>query len=290
MMTMIYKNDHGVEFDLTNNALSYLVDVTGQTTAKANLSSVTTGGVDGDRVNNAQVVPRTLVLTLRVKSGVNVELAKRELCRVVKIKKEGTLVWTQEDRTLTISGVVESIDEPRWTNAVALQISLHCSYPYWTDIDDQEQEISEVIDLHYFTEYPDDQLFFMEEGQAFGIYDFSRSRSFENLGDADVGMLIEIRAYETVTNPELVNEDGQFFGLGWAEKPFVMNSGDVVRINTGRDQKSAILNGMTNLLGFLKPKSVWLQMAAGVNTFAIRSDDASTQNMSFSIVFTPAYI
>ena len=87
MMTMIYKNDHGVEFDLTNNALSYLVDVTGQTTAKANLSSVTTGGVDGDRVNNAQVVPRTLVLTLRVKSGVNVELAKRELCRVVKIKK-----------------------------------------------------------------------------------------------------------------------------------------------------------------------------------------------------------
>lgn len=290
MMTMIFKNDHGVEFDLTNNALAYLVDVTGQTTAKANLSSVTTGGVDGDRVNNAQVVPRTLDLTLRIKSGVNVELAKRELCRIVKIKREGTLVWTQEDRALTISGIVESIDEPRWTNAVALQISLHCSYPYWTDVNDQEQEISEVISLHYFTDEPDDQLFFTEEGQAFGIYDFSRSRTFENLGDADVGMLIEIRAYETVTNPELVNEDGQFFGIGWAEKPFVMNSGDVVRINTGREQKSAILNGTTNLLGYLKPKSVWLQMAAGVNTFAIRSDDESTQNMSFSIVFTPAYI
>ena len=170
-MRMIFQNARGAEIDLTNNGLAYLIDVSGQTTAKANLAAVITDGIDGDRVNSSQVVPRTIAITLRIKSGVSVEIAKREICRIVKIKKTGALIWTQEGRTLTIDGIVDSIDLVRWTNAAALQISLHCSVPFWRDAELSEQEISDVIDLHYFTTDPRDQLFFTEDGQPFGIYD-----------------------------------------------------------------------------------------------------------------------
>jgi hypothetical protein len=228
---------------------------------------------------------------MRIKSGVNVEEAKRTILKVVKLKQRGTLEWEQNDKTVTITGIVEAVDMPRWNNAVVMQITLHCEQPFWEDAEYIVQRISEAIDLHYFTDYAGDMLYFPEGGIALGEYNSIRTREFINDGDVSVGMEISVVALDTVTNPIIYDGNGNFFGVGYGSgaKQVVMQSGDNIVITTHKGGKKVALNGV-NVLAKVKPRSTWLQMAAGFNQFSINSDDDSVTNMSFALVYKQRYV
>lgn len=277
---------------LVNNKYFYLVELGGQTEASTDISSVVIGGIDGDIPNNVQAQPRTIIFTLRINPSENVEEAKRAILKVIKLKQNGSLLWEQNERTVRIEGVVEAVEMPRWNNSVAMQITLHCSQPFWEDEENVIQEINESIGLHYFTDVQGDMLYFPESGIPLGEYDFLRLKDFQNNGDVDVGMEIEIIACDTVTNPVLTDAYGEFFGVGHGigSKKVTMQAGDIIRINTNKGKKSVVLNGTTNLLDKVKPQSTWLQLRAGDNQFSIDSDDESKTNMSFNLVFKQRYI
>lgn len=284
-------NFRGEAFPLSSNRFFYLIDMDGQSAVNTSISSVTIGSNDGDEVNNIQAQPRSVTIYLRIKSGVNVEEAKRAILRVVKLKTKATLVWTQNEKTVAINGFVESVEMPRYNNTVTMEITLHCAQPFWEDVENVIQQIKEVIDLHYFTDEADNMLFFPEEGIAFGEYDFRRTRQVYNAGDVSVGMEIEIVAYKTVTNPIIYDTDGNFFGIGYGEgnKKVVMQNGDVIRIKTVKGEKSVALNGVS-MFDKVKPQSKWLQLSAGDNEFSINSDDEDIDNMTFSIAYKQRYI
>lgn len=288
-MTFNYVSARGDILPLSENQYFYLIDIDGQTTAATDISSTVIGGIDGDTVNNVQAQPRPLVLNLRIKSGVKVETAKREILRVIKPKQYGSLVWEQDDRELTIKGLVENIDMPRWANGIVMQVTLYCEQPFWEDIDYIVQQISEAIDLHYFTDSPADMLYFPDDGIPLGEYDTIRTKSFHNAGDVSVGLEISILAHNTVTNPIIYNQDGQFFGVGYAGRPLVMQAGDNIVITTHKGRKTVTLNGV-NIFDKIKPNSTWLQLAAGDNTFSIDSDDDNISNMSFSLIYKQRYV
>lgn len=290
-MQLDFYNASGEILPLTNNQYFNLLDMNGQTAAQTNISSLVVGGIDGDTVNNIQAQPRTITLDLRIKQGVNVEEAKRAILNIVKLKKNGTLQWTQNDKTVVITGKVESVDMPRWNNSVMMQISLHCEQPFWEDIENAIQQINEAINLHYFTTFPNDMLYFPVEGIPFGEYDMSRTREFTNKGDVAVGMDIEIVAYGTVTNPIMYNADGEFFGIGYGtgSKQVVMTNGDVIAISTHKGKKTVKLNGVS-IINKVKPKSTWLQLEAGRNTFTINSEETAANNMTFNLLFKQRYI
>lgn len=290
-MELSYISNWGEKISLSNNSDFWLTNVDGLTRGQAALSSVVVGGIDGDFVNNMQAQPRGIVLDLRVKTGVNVEDAKRNILKTIKLKQTGTLEWLQNDKTLQIKGIVENIEFPRFNNAVTMQISLHCSQPFWEDINEILTEISQYKDLHYFTDYSDDMLYFVEEGMPFGEYDTSRTRNFVNAGDVSIGMRIEILALSTVTNPIITDSQGNFFGAGYGSgsKELVMNAGDILIINTQKGNKYIELNGV-NQLDKVKPQSTWLQLEAGVNEFSINSDDESIDNMIFTLSYKQLYI
>jgi hypothetical protein len=266
-----------------------LAHVDGQTTAGTSIASAVVGGVDGDTVNSVQATPRTIILDLHIRSGVDVEEAKRAILKVVKLKQQGGLLWEQNERSVIIAGVVETIDMPRWTNATVMQISLHCEQPFWEDIDDVIAQINEIINLHYFTTDPDNMLYFPEDGMPFGEFETMRTKSFHNDGDVSVGLEITILAYATVTNPIIYDQDGNFFGIGYENNPFVMQAGDNVIITTHKGNKTVKYNGAV-IYGKIKPQSTWLQLEAGDSTFSIDSDDDSIKNMSFSLVYKQRYI
>ena len=180
---------------------------------------------------------------------------------------------------------------PRWNSAVAMQITLHCEKSFWEDIDAITKSVNEAIGLHYFTDNPNDMLYFPVDGIPFGEYDFSRTRKINNDGDVDVGMRIEILAYDTVTNPIIYNHNGEFLGVGYGtgSKKVVMQTGDLIIINTTRGQKSITKNGQS-LFGYIKPQSTWIQLEAGMNTLSINSDDESIENMTFSLSYKRKYI
>ena len=304
MFTFDFVSVRGNILPLTNNPYFHLTHVDGHTTAGTSISSAVIGGVDGDTVNNVQATPRTIILDLQIRSGVDVEEAKREILKIVKLKQRGGLIWTQNARTVTIAGIVEAVEMPRWTNKAVMQITLHCEQPFWEDIDDIISQINEAISLHYFTNSPADMLYFPEEGIVLGEYDTIRTKSFYNDGDVSVGLEITILAHATVTNPIIYDQYGNFFGLGYElesesggagigtaliSNPFVMQEGDRVVITTHKGNKTVKYNGVS-IYDKIKPRSTWLQLEAGGNQFLIDSDDESITNMSFSLAYKQRYI
>lgn len=292
-MELIFENAQGLQLNLWHNDLFYLVDQAGQTSANADISAVTVGTLDGDIVTNVRTVPRTIVLTIRINPSVNVEYAKREILKIFKIKQRGKLIWTQNDRTVQISGYIESIDMPRWNNAVTMQISMHCSVPYWEDVEATEQIIDDSIGLHYFTaedDYSSDMLYFPADGIPLSVYDDTRTRTFYNDGDVAVGMIIEILAIGNVTNPIIYDTFGNFFGVGYGNKQVDLVAGDTITISTVRGNLSVVKNGTTNLFNYVVPRSTWLQLQTGENALRIDSADENTDNMSFTVSYTQRYI
>ena len=292
-MDFVFENSRGELLKLWGNDLFYLINNANQTHANADISALTIGDIDGDVATNVRTQPRTITLTLRINPSVDVEVAKREILKVIKLKQSGTLRWSQAGRTLEIKGIVESVDMPRWNNAVAMQIQLHCSIPYWEDIEDTIQEISDSIGLHYFTaedDYTSDMLFFPDDGIPFSAYDASRSRTFYNSGDVSVGMNIEIVAFDTVTNPIIYDADGNFFGVGYGSKQVTMAAGDIIQICTIRGKLSVTKNGSINLMNYVVPRSTWLQLHTGENVFRIDSADDSTDNKTFFLTYKQRYI
>lgn len=290
-MELVFISARGDRLPLVSNTLFDLKHVDGMTTAAATIASSTIGGADGDIVNNVQANPRNVIFDLRAKSGVNVEDMKRAILRVVKIKQRGSIEWTQNGRTVTISGTVESVDMPRWSNAVTMQISLYCSQPFWEDVSDVVQQISEAVDMHYFTDSATDMLYFPEDGIVIGEYDTIRTKHFHNNGDVAVGMEISIVAYGDVTNPIIYDANGDFLGIGYGDgaKQVKLAVGDNIVITTHKGRKTITMNG-ESLLPKLRPKSKWLQLQAGDNQFTINSDDDSVTNMTFSLIYKQRYV
>lgn len=286
-----FVSQRGDRLSLSANDDFLLTHIDGQTSASASISSSVIGGVDGDTVNNMQAEARPIIFDLRIKSGVDVEDAKRKILRVIKLKQNGTIVWEQDGRTVEITGKVEKIDMPRWANGILMQVEMHCEQPFWEDIESVVEQISEAIDLHYFTDAPTDVLYFTEEGIVIGEYDTTRAKNFFNEGDVSVGLEIDIIAFSTVTNPIIYDADGNFFGVGYgtADKKVVMQSGDKIVITTHRGKKSVTLNGVS-IFNKIKPNSTWLQLGTGDNRFAINSDDDSLDNMAFSLIYKQRYI
>lgn len=289
MASFLYINKNKETLDFVNDKDFIVTNIDAQTQATTSISSTVTGGIDGDQVNNTQAQPRTIVIDLKIIG--NVELTKRKILDTIKLKQDCTIRWEQENRTLEIAGKIEEIDMPRWTDDVVMQITIHCGQPFWEDIEQVVEEVSEVIALHFFTEYDNDQLIFITEGIPFGRYDLTRRREINNRGDVAVGLDIEVIAIEDVTNPIIYNQDNKFFGVGYGtgSKKVVMTAGDIIRIKTGVNEKSVFLNS-TNMLGKIKPNSTWLQLEAGLNEFAINSDEESTENMYFNLSYKQRFI
>ena len=294
MLKLDFVNKNGKALPLVRNDYFDLVNVDGMTYTTTDISSLIIGGVDGDIVNNIQAQPRGIVLDLQIKDYVNVEAAKRYILSTVKLKQTCSLYWTQNARQLKIDGVVEAIEMPRFrkdVKGVTMQITLHCPRAFWEDIADVVSEISTEKNLHYFTTYPDDMLYFPEEGIPLGEYDTARTRNFINTGDVSIGMRIEIYAFKTVTNPIIYDQDGDFFGVGYGtgDKRVTMAPGDMIVIDTQIGQKSVKLNGVS-IIDKIKPQSTWLQLEAGENEFAINSDDAEIDNVAFTLIYRQRYI
>lgn len=287
-MQLNFVSARGDVLPLVNNKY-FSITADGLTAVNTSLSSNVVGGVDGDSVNNVQAQPRGIILYLEIRSGIDVEEAKREILKVVKLKQYGALIWEYSQRTVTISGIVESVEMPRFTNKAIMQISLYCEQPFWEDVKYIVSQISEAVDLHYFTENNADMLYFPADGIAFGEIDTIRTKKFFNSGDISIGLEITIVALDKVTNPIIYDQNGNFFGVGYESRPVTMKTGDTITINTKRKQKRVMMNGV-NILDKLRPRSVWLQLATGDNTFSINSDDESITNMNFNIQYKQGYV
>ena len=261
-----------------------LTHADGLTSVSSSIASSTTPGMDGDKINNIQTQPRGIVLDLEIRRGVSVEDAKRYILRTIKPKQRGTLRLTQGDRVTEIEGIVESVNMPRFGDGVTMQVSLYCSEPYWSDVENVLVEISRIIGLHYFTSTDGDMLYFPSDGIPLGEYDLNMTRTYTNDGDADCGMIIHIIALGSVTNPVIYKADGSYIGVNTT-----MVKGDEIIINTNSGKKAITKNG-TNILSKIKSGSTFLQLDTGDNQLTIDSDGDTEGNVYFMLEFKRRFV
>lgn len=251
-------------------------------------STSTSPYFDGDYVNHTRTSPRTITLTYSLKTPIEDSL--NYFNSIVKSKQKATLIETKEDGTqIKIEGIVTVPPYTRWSDACAIQIQMYCSKPYWRDLQAIIEDISNVINLHYFPYESEEKLLandgglaFPENGIAFGVYDLDATKGFTNNGTKPVGMIIEIVALSQVTNPRIskVNSDeNEFIGVN-----MTLQTGDWIRINTNKGEKS-----VTNADGEIYNEVIysgddWLQLDTGYNELSITSEEG-TGNMYFTIYF-----
>lgn len=284
MLTLDFISARGSILPLVNNEYFYLAGCDGMTSTNIAFATSTTPSMDGDKVNNAQAQPRSIVLYLEVRQGKNVEEFKRYVTGFVKPKLPGILRWKQNEREIEITGKVQALEMPRFTQKCIMQITLYCSEPYWADLDYLITELSNIVGMHYFP-LNVGGLAFPAEGIPFGVYERNHIKKFMNDGDVASGMIITITALTVATNPVLRNlSSGQFIGIN-----DTLVAGDEVVISTYKGRKTITKNGI-NIIDKIMPGATFLQLEVGVNELMIDSDDEELDNMYFTLTYKRLYV
>lgn len=275
----ILRNEAGAELRLTGNPLFDLSFIEGLTKYAGNLSSSTSATADGDTITNAQALPRDIVIDLTPKDGVNVQSAIDAIKAIVKPKKKVTLLWKDK----TIEGVASDMDAPRFSERVVLQISLHCSEPWWRNIQSIITEIAESIPLAHFA-----MGFLIDEsgnveGKPLGEIDLNRTKAFNNDGDVAVGMDISIVAVGDVENPSLRRNNGDFIGCN-----ITLHEGDEIKISTHKGRKTITLNG-ENVINKIMRGSSFMQLDTGEQEFTLAADSGASF-CYFTVSYSKMYV
>jgi hypothetical protein len=249
----------------------------------SDISAVVVPFVDGDTVTNVQATPRTVVLYLAPRQSISVEDVERYVLRHVKPKQTGRLHIERDGRDIELAGIVEAIGLPRFERGCIMAITMHCSMPYWQDVDYAVAEISEIINLHYF---PLDLggLAFPADGIPFGVYDDDLTQTVTNRGDVEAGMIIQIIATGEVVNPRIIDSaTGEYIGVD-----DTLQGNDEVTIVTLKGQKSITKNGV-NVIDMITEGSTFMQIPTGETEYTIGADEG-IENLYFTLSFKQRYI
>lgn len=288
MIGLEFINAKNISMNAIHNTFMTLTGVDQLHGVDNEYSTSTSPYFDGDYVNHTRTSPRTITLTYSLTPPIEDSL--KYFNSIVMSKQKATLVETREDGSqIKIEGVITVPPYTRWSDKCSIQIQMYCSKPYWKDMQTITEDISNIINMHYFPfenaeklEQLDGGLAFTENGIVFGVYDVDAKKGFTNNGTKPVGMIIEIYALNTVTNPRIskVNtEDNEFIGVN-----MVLQAGDWVRINTNKGEKSVSNAGGEIYNEVVYSGNDWLQLDTGYNELSITSDEG-TSNMYFTIYF-----
>lgn len=273
----------GAAMPLLGSKYFTLTGIDGFTLVQSDIASVIVPFVDGDTVTNIQAQPRPVTIYLRLKETAGIETAKRYVLQYVKPKLTGTLQLQQDGRNIELVGLVEAIELPRFEQGCTMAITLHCSQPYWRDIDFVVAEISEIINLHYFP-VPEGGLAFPTDGVPFGAYDDDLTQELENSGDVETGMVITIVALGEVVNPRIYNTyTGEFIGV-----TDTLAGNDFVTITTIKGRKTITKND-ENIIDKIMSGSTFLQLATGTNEFTIQAD-SGIDSVYFTLTYKQLYV
>lgn len=268
--------------NLSNDVHFDLIGIDNQTFNENSISSLVIAGSDGDITNNVASNPRTITISLYMRG--NVELSKRYIMRFCKPKLNHVLSWTQEKRTLQISGILESVNLPRWANGLVMVLKFHCPNPFWLDQNETRDEIADGVALHYFTTEPNNQLAFYGDGIVMGAINTIHTQTFYNDGDVATGLTIDIFTQSGIDNPIVYADGGVFIGVNKTLAP-----SDHLVITTGKDEKDIKLNGVS-VIGDIMAGSTFPQMHVGENTFRIASATGEIHDVYMILKYRKAYI
>lgn len=279
MFTLKVENKNGEVLTLRQNKNYEITKIEGLNppTAMINFSEI--AGVDGGLYNSSRVEMRNIVLTIRLLEPV--EKNRLNLYKYFLIKQWCKIYYSNGSLEVQTEGYVESIETDLFSMGEDMQVSIMCPKPYFESLHEIYSDVSRLISNF---EFP----FAIEkEGIEFSYIETESFTTIVNAGDIESGVIIEITAKGTVTNPILYNtRTGGKFGVN-----VTLNEYDKLVINTNSGEKSVhlISSGVeTNIINKIMSGIEWFILSSGENTFSYDATSGSDQ-MSITFRHTTKY-
>lgn len=286
-MKLIIENKNGQQLDLLNNTDKFVIfSAEALHGIETDFIESESPYVDGTMIDSVKAMPRSIELTLKVKSNVkdNIDF----FTSIVKSKQVVKLTEIEGEKEISIKGIATIPPYTRMSQSCEIVLSIYCGDPYWQDIGLIVGDIAKVISLFNL---PNKGQYFTSIGRPFGVVDTTLTKTFVNDGDVMVGMQITINALTKVVNPKISCSTGEQNG-DFMQLNLTLNEYDEVVINTTKGDKYITINGSDELNGepilnslYFQGKD-WLQLETGENTFHASTDEG---NVYFSISFKRKY-
>lgn len=280
MLQVIAENKYNEQINLTQNGNYALLSIGGLTPPTATINTAVIATSDGAVFNSSRLGTRNIVLTIKPLNSI--ETNRINLYQYFKAKQYIKLYLENNTRSVWIDGYIEHIDGNLYTENQQLQISIICPDPYFKDTTTGLYTFSNVIDLFSFP-------FAIEETPGIPISELSEyvEIAITNNSDDETGVIIQLIANATVTNPIIYNmTTNEHFGLN-----IELEVGDIVTIDTRRGHKTVTLNSdgvITNILNNMAQGSAWLNLIVGDNIFTYTCDTGA-EYLNISVQLQPIY-
>lgn len=264
------------------------MDGIGSPTATIHTSSMSIN--DGSIYNSAVAMEKNITLGIlfqETTKGESIEDVRLKTYKFFPIKKEVTLTIVTDNRSVMITGRVETNVPSIFTKQAGAQISILCPDPYFYST---ESHITNFYGIDSMFEFPFSNESLTEPLLEFGTIQNKTENIIHYEGDASVGLYIMIHALGPVENITIYNMDTRekiFINTDKLEAltgEGIIKSDDIF-INTSKFQKSAILlrgGEEINILNCLGKDIDWFTLVKGDNTFAFVTD-SGYMNLQFNI-------
>lgn len=274
MYTAQIENAGGEVLTLTGNETNWqIISITGLNPPNAQINVTNIAGLDGAKFNSSKLNTRNIVIMLKLNG--NVEENRQLLYQYFRTKETCTFYFKNENRDVSISGYVETVECELFSSGEILQASIICPYPYFKAIAEIIADISN--ELAAFT-FP----FSINIGEPipFSLYISNRVTNVENNSESETGIIIQIDVLDSINSIQIKNTDsGETMTLNYS-----FQENDRVIINTNKGQKSIqlIREGETiNIFSAMAQGSVFFQLKVGTNHFGYLIDSGANDEDVF---------
>ena len=281
MFTLKIENANGEIFELTHDSRNYAVTgVEGLTYPPTAVNTSTGGGLDGTFHNSSRVDQRNIVITI-ILNG-DIEANRQRLYKIFNLKKPCKIYFQNENRSVFITGYVETLEGDLFVKREQMQISIICPRPFWEDLNTIYTELSNTLKLF---EFPFSIAF--NNPIPFSDHIDYPLAVIDNIGDIEAGVIMNVSITDTVTGLKLYNLTTQKY-IGF---DYTFGDGDELTIDTISGEMSAMLNrngDMINLLNYMADGSTWLKLLPGENEFSYAAT-AGADSVSCTFALSALY-
>lgn len=261
MYELKVENQIGDVLTLTQNENDYQIQkIEGLSPANGIINTSSIVGMDGALFNSSKLDVKELVLYIKING--NAEKNRNRLYTYFAVKKICKIYYKNGERNVFIEGYVSSVQCDLFAQGEIAQISILCPYPYFKDMSEIVNDISNTIGLFVFP-------FTINENEPIPISDQAENRETQiyNSSLNEIGIIINAQFAGNVPRLHIQNTTtGEFFEVAY---PFV--DLDRLTINTNSGKKSIVLlrdGARVNIFPHIVNGSTFFQLHAGANTFA----------------------
>lgn len=289
--SLTYENELGGRLEFSIGSVYHTnvsKDVSGLSSFDSTIYETESMGQHGSTEVGVRIETRDVDVHCKVNNpdkAVQLKL-RRDALRILNPELKGTLYYNfgsfQRQVGAKVTGKPEFTQEAIFPE---LNVTFHCSDPFWTHGVESQETIASWIEDWYFPtviwrDDPDSMIFGHRENNLIvDIY---------NDGDVSTGMRVVFSALADVENPELFAVNSREY----IKINYTMAAGDTITVDTSYGSKSITLkhNGIeSNIYRYMDPDSTFMQLAVGDNLFRYNADGGLT-NLGVAVYFQQQYL